>query len=381
MQKIVFAIALITGSITKITAQDSLNANSEVLTFEASYTGDNVNNLSGGIKTGSCYLGMANIRLNFNTEKAGLWKGGQFYINAANTHGATPSADMLGDMQVASNIEAGNHTFIQELFLMQSINKFEFTVGLQDLNVEFATSENGALFLNSSFGILPLISGNIAAPIFPLTSPGFTAKWNISEKTSWLNAIYDGSPTDFDYNPYNFNWQFNSGDGILAISEFQLNSNIKELPGTYKIGMYSHNHIVEEGLDKPVPDSINQNVFGFYTYTDQKIWEHNNKSLGLFVQLGYSPCSEVTNNVFVGSGFNYTGLFSHKGNDILGLAIATEHFTNKLKSETTIELSYQCQITNNIFIQPDIQYIFNPAGTGETLKNVLAGIIRFGFSF
>jgi porin len=381
MKRIFFVIALISGFMAQLTAQDSVKMNDPFLTFGANYIGDNVNNLSGGIKTGSCYLGMANIQLIFDTEKAGLWKGGSFYINATNTHGGTPSADLLGDMQVASNIEAGNHTFVQELHYLQTINHFEFTVGLQDLNVEFANSENGALFLNSSFGILPLISGNIAAPIFPLTALGFTAKWNISEKASWLNAIYDGSPTDFDYNPYNFNWQFNSGDGILAISELQFNTLIKELPGVYKMGFYSHNHIIEESLDKTIPDSINQDVFGFYTYADQKVWELDNRSLGLFVQMGYSPCNEITNNFFIGLGLNYTGLFSSKGSDILGVALAQEHFTNGTKSESALELSYKYQTTTNTFIQPDIQYIINPAGTGETLNNALAANIRFGISF
>lgn len=69
-------------------------------TFEAAYLGDNVYNLSGGIKTGFCYLGMANLRLHLNVDKAGLWKGGQIYINAANTHGASPSSELLGDCLV-----------------------------------------------------------------------------------------------------------------------------------------------------------------------------------------------------------------------------------------------------------------------------------------
>ena len=144
------------------------------------------------------------IRSYYDTEKAGLWKGTFVYVNAANTHGAMPSAELLGDMQVASNIEAGNHTYIQELWIKQAFKNLELTAGLQDLNVEFAASEYGAMFLNSSFGILPIVSGNIPAPIFPLTSLGLTAKWNILKNTTLLAAVYDGSPSDFDYNPYNF---------------------------------------------------------------------------------------------------------------------------------------------------------------------------------
>ena len=355
--------------------------NKEPVVLELSYFGDNVNNFSGGIKTGSCFLGMANIRLAFDVERAGLWKGGQFYIGLSNTHGSSPSSELLGDMQVASNIDAGNHTYLQELWFSQSFGRVELTLGLQDLNVEFANTEHGSLFLNSSFGILPTISNNISAPIFPLTTLGFTVKWNISEKVLWINAVYDGSPTDFDYNPYNVKWQFNSGDGLLAISEFQLRTGRNELPGTFKAGVYSHNHIVEESLFQKLPDSLNNHLFGIYTNIDQKIWTQNNKSIVLFAQLGYSPSDACTNDFYFGLGVNYVSLFSKQGNDVLGLAIAHECFRGRSFSETTIELTWKYQLTGNISIQPDLQYIINPAGTGRPLNNSLAGNFRLGFNF
>ena len=100
-----------------------LNEENKPLTFGASYIGDNFNNITGGIKTGSVYLGMANLVVLFDFQQAGLWKGAQFYINAANTQGASPSAELLGDLQVASNIEAGNHSYVQEFWLKQALGQ------------------------------------------------------------------------------------------------------------------------------------------------------------------------------------------------------------------------------------------------------------------
>jgi porin len=378
-----FFFALLSGIISfylsPVQAQVEID-NQEPVVLKLSYVGDNVNNLSGGIKSGSCFLGMANIRLAFDFEKAGLWKGGQFYISLSNTHGSSPSSNLLGDMQIASNIDAGNHTYLQELWFRQSFGRVEFTLGLQDLNLEFANSEHGSLFLNSSFGILPTISNNISAPIFPLTTLGFTVKWDISEKVSWINAVYDGSPTDFDYNPYNVIWQFNTGDGLLAISEFQVRTGHKELSGTFKAGFYSHNHLLEESFFEKLPDSLNNHLFGIYTNADQKIWIQNNKSIGLFAQLGYSPSDACTNDFYFGLGVNYTGLFSKKGSDVLGLAIAHECFRARSYSETIIELTWKYQLTRKISIQPDLQYIINPAGTGRPLNNSLAGNFRLGIN-
>lgn len=349
--------------------------------FEASYIGDVVNNLSGGIKTGTRYLGMANIRAGFDTEKAGLWKGTFVYVNAANTHGAMPSAELLGDMQVASNIEAGNHTYIQELWIKQTFKKVELTVGLQDLNVEFAASEYGGLFLNSSFGILPIVSGNIPAPIFPLTSLGVTAKWNIFNNTTLLAAVYDGSPSDFDYNPYNLNWKFATGDGILAIAELQQKVSIHQLPGSYKLGAYSHNHVIEKIFDQNLPDSLNHTTLGLYAYGDQLLWESGNKNLGMFFQMGYSPSKDTANHHYVGVGMNLTGLFGKTNSNVLGLAVAHSGFESGMGSETTIELSYQAQISPNLFIQPDIQYIIDPSGGYSDLDNCLVATLRVGLSF
>lgn len=353
----------------------------EPFSFEASYLGEMVNNFSGGIKKGSCYLGMGSFNVSFDTNKAGLWKGGRIFIHAANTHGASPSSELLGDIQVASNIDAGNHSYLQELWVSQVLGNLEITAGLQDLNVEFASSEYGELFLNSSFGVLPVISGNMAAPIFPLTSLGFTLKWTISERAVWINALYDGNPTDFDYNPYNVKWQFISGDGLLAISEYHHLTKINSLPGFYKLGIYSHSHIVENSLGRNIPDSLNNSLFGIYSYADQKIWQNENKSLGIFTQVGFSPSGNCENSFYLGMGMNYTGLISADGKDRFGIAIAHACYKSTVYNETAIELTYQYGFTKNIFVQPDVQYIINPSGTGMPLDNCLTGNIRFGISF
>lgn len=379
--KILLLLIFFAGVVTGAYAEEKGETTEGPLSFGASYISDNVNNLSGGIRSGHGYLGMANFFLDFDAEKAGLWEGGVFFINAVNTHGATPSADMLGDMQVVSNIEAGNHTYIQELWFKQSIGKVDLTLGLQDMNVEFANSENGALYLNSSFGILPIISGNVSAPLFPLTSLGLTVNWNVSENTSWLNALYDGSPTDFDYNPHNLKWEFASGDGILAISEIQQKVELQSLPGTYKLGVFTHNHLLEKNFNRAFPDSLNHSIFGIYAYADQKVWAIGERSLALFIHTGYSPSKTCANEFYLGAGMNFYGLLSKAKDDRLGLAFAHVSIMNSTCRETAIELTWQKQVHRNISIQPDLQYVIKPSGGFGNVDNFLAAIVRVGLSF
>jgi porin len=51
------------------------------------------------------------------------------------------------------------------------------------------------------------------------------------------------------------------------------------------------------------------------------------------------------------------------------------------KDETIVEICYKAQLTENIFIQPDFQYVINPEGTGQNLENAMVGFVRFGLNF
>jgi len=337
--------------------------------FNASYIGDVVSNFDGGIKTGTNYLGKANISLGFDTKKAGWWTGGEFYTKLLNTHGNMPSVNLIGDFQTASNIEAGNITNLYELWYNQTLGKFDITVGLQDLNVNYVTTENGGLFLNSSFGVYSVMSKNITLPIFPLTALGATIQWNVSKHFNWQVALFDGTPNS--RNPYNTNCIISKKDGYLIVSEFQLaKSLVKGQEGTYKVGIYYH----EQNYSVNEP---HQND-GIYFIADQDI----NRRFSAFTQIGFSPNSINKHNHFYSLGVNYKAFSNKRSEDKMGLAIAYAGIDdNNIRSETAIELTYKLQMNENIYLQPDIQYIINPAGTEVKLNNALVGFLRFGLEF
>ena len=350
------------------------NAEVEVnspFTFEASYTGDLVSNFKGGIKTGTTYLGLANLKAGFDTEKANWWKGGQLFVNVGNTHGGEPSAKLVGDFQGVSNIEAGDLTFMYELWYKQSIGKVYITVGLQDLNANFAVSENGALFTNSSFGIHSSIADNITTPIFPLTALGASVQYSISDAFNWQAAIFDGTPDDFENNPYNVNWKLSKDQGYLAVTEFQVNKSlIKGRNASYKLGGYYHQH--NDSIDRE------QKNGGLYFVGDQQL----TNNLSLFGQIGYSPKKHNNHNHYYSLGLNYKELFNNRPDDQFGVAVNYARIDgNGIGSETAIEITYQYQLCENIYLRPDIQYIINPAGTDSKLENALVGFLRFGIHF
>lgn len=339
-----------------------------------SYVGDILSNLHGGIKTGSCYLGMASITIDYEPEEGQWLSGGHFFLRGASTHGAHPSQSFIGDFQVASNIEAGNHTYIQELWYSQRLGDVSVIAGLQDLNVHFAGNEYSALYLNSSFGIHPTISSNVTAPIFPLTSVGLSIIWNLSESFAFKAAVFDGSPIDFSDNPHNLKWRFNAGDGVFAVTEARLTSGI----GTAKLGVYHHNH--HEHLSDA--DVINETNYGIYGTFDRMLSGKPGEagSVAAFVRASLSPRARNDNYWFAGAGVNLYGLMHEDGSDVLGLACAHAGLDTR-EDETAIELTYQLPLSGAVTLQPDIQYILHPEGTEARLPDSVTGTVRVAVNF
>jgi porin len=364
--------------------QISIQKSSKAFTTEASYTGDICTNLFGGITTGTKYLGMANLKVGFYTQNARLWKGGQLFINGAVTHGQSPTAFLVGDFQAVSNIDAGDHIYIHELWYKHQFKRFEITFGLQDLNIEFAGSDNGGMFINSSFGIPPVISDNIPAPIFPLTALGITTKIRITENVSLSAVVYDGCPTAFEHNVYNTNWHIGEKDGTLVLSEIQYAQEISGLPGLFKAGYYYHTGLAETDSETGETTEVFENNYGFYFIADQTVLENadSDRSIGVFAQLALSPAVINNHHYYFGGGINYFGISKKQPEDALGIAVACAGFNKSYKrNESTIEAYYKKQIGENFSIQPDLQYVIHPAGTDEILPNALVGILRFNISF
>ena len=352
-------------------SQEMENSKVSPLKFNASYVGDIVSNFSGGIKKGTTYLGLANLKAGFDTETASWWKGGRLFVNIGNTHGGEPSSTLVGDFQGVSNIEAGNLSFLYELWYRQNLGKIDITLGLQDLNADFAVNDDGAMFTNSSFGIHSSIADNVAPPIFPLTALGANVKWNISDTFLWEAAVFDGTPDDFKTNPYNTEWKLSKNQGYLAVMELQIKKSLLSgKTGNYKAGVYYHQHNDTIALE--------QKNGGFYFVGDQQISD----KLYIFSQIGLCPKKMNKNNRYLSLGLNCKGLIETRKNDQFGIAIAYAGIhDSKVGSEIAIEMTYKFELTKNIYMRPDIQYIINPAGTDVKLQNDLVGFIRFGVDF
>jgi porin len=317
------------------------------ITLDMHYIGENVTNIKGGLEKRSTYLGTGDMAVTIDTEQTGWWQGGTWFIEALVNHGTDPSS-FIGDAQTVSNIADGKRARLQQFWYQHEINdNISILLGLHDLNSEFYVSEYGSLFLNSSFGVGPDMSGNVPTSLWP--EAGYAVRLDVHDEHLYLHvAAYDGDPATraIDMNT----------EGLMLIAE----TGYLQSASAYKLGVWQHT------ADKVAPDgAVYSSDFGMYAVVDQAV----NDDLGVFLQLGLTPSSRNDISNYAGFGVHVHGLIPSRHDDTFGIAVARAGFsslaqnTNNLTSaETTVEITYDMPMTDYLTIHPALQWVQHPSG-------------------
>ncbi|MDX8409328.1 MAG: carbohydrate porin [Mariprofundales bacterium] len=335
----------------------------EGIQTDLSYIAETAHNFSGGIKKGTANLATGNLDLTIDTDKAGWWPGGTFLIDFELDQGANPST-LVGDFQTLSNIADQNRTRLQQFWYQQELmdGSLSLLIGTHDLNSEFDVTEYGSLFLNSSFGIQPDISGNVTTSIFPIAGLGVRALVQATDQIFVRTAIYDGDPNSR---------ALVAGDGKMLIGETGWVSG----QSAYKVGIWRHTarHAAPDG-------KIFSNDSGGYIIVDQPLTRWSGGGLGAFLQYGQAQSDRNVVHRYLGLGLHVTAPFEARPDDEAGIAMARTDFTTierltngTPKNETAFELTYHAQLLEWLALQPSFQLISHPASAPNlpTAKAIL----------
>lgn len=337
------------------------------LELSASLTEDFVGSVLNETK-GTAALGVLDFTISLNTEEGGLWKGGEAMLWVENTHGGTPSEEFIEDMQVVSNIEAGDGTVLYEAWFKQQFGSFSAQLGIIDLNSDLQVSETGGYFINSSFGVAPTASANQLLPIFPKPSLGALFSFNVDEKLSMYAGVWDGDPGDLGSNKYNTNITV-SKDNLLFASEvcYKFAADSTENLGQLKLGA-----IVQRSV--AVGDNISYHLLVDKTIVSGSSWR--GRRIDAFGQLGLAPDQYC--DFYVSAGAALHGVRRKAVGDVLSFAIGNMHVDSQdgINGEMIIELDYIMPLYEHLFMQPSLQCVCSGLSSG--LKtNALVGILRF----
>jgi len=159
--------------------------------------------------------------------------------------------------------------------------------------------------------------------------------------------------------------------------------------GIYKVGGYVSTlpYADARGGEKKV-------TFGFYALAQQEIWQsaHNpDINFSVWAGITYAPQYYVAQMPWMGmAGTIWQGMLPWRPQDqflctwMTGsfgptFSPAPEQVGGRPSAETVFDVSYIINLTEQIFIQPDIQYIIRPNGTSTPGSLVLG--LQFGCNF
>ncbi|MCX6989640.1 MAG: carbohydrate porin [Chlamydiae bacterium] len=321
---------------------------------------------------------LLDLNLKLQSDKIAGFKGGIFSADFQLRRGGHPAQD-AGSFEFLSLIEANNLTQLSELWYRQSFGEdlFWFKVGKNDCSLYFDYANNGSYFQNSGFEGLSTIR---ILPAYPNPSMGVIVGSTPVDFIAIKAGLFDGSLilgnqtgskgifgeffTDLSAHAFmvgqiDFSWNLKSG-----------------LTGRVGVGGW-HNTAHLPNYNK----GTSKGVQGGYVVVDQTVWQSSVKNstseIGAFFQIGFtSPKPNPVKQAYA-AGMSWIGMFPKRPNDVFGFGASMERFSLEPGSgyvkpaEVDLEVFYVYIPKRWLNIQPDVQYIINPGGSGVNNAFVL----------
>ena len=247
-------------------------------------------------------------------------------------------------------------------------------VGLLDLNADFDSTDPASLFINSSHGIGPDLSrsGLDGPSIFPVSGFGGRLTWNVSDKLTVKSAVFDGVAGDPARSHAFVAERAAGSDGMLGIGEVD-GKLTDEL--TLMAGAWSYTRALQPAL---LPDRSGEPGRGVYAAVSTST--PKDAGWAWWVRAGLAdPHAQIVRG-YLGGGVIYKGVLGRE-NDRVGFAIARAAISNDARwaerlprAETTFEASYQAKLGESFAVQPDVQYVVDPAGRAGRSNALVVGL-------
>ena len=339
------------------------------------------------------------------------WRGGGLRASAVSGAGRNLSST-IGNVFTVSQAWTDNTLFLYEAYFVQKafddrlevvvgrVSSAEFFAGLPALNLLVTGGLNSvpiALKLNSPF------TGSKSA------SWAAGARWLPAEETYVMAGLFQARADLDESGPYDgLDLAFGPNDGGFAVAEVGWTPNSKKftavqedrrftrnrtelsgdgtgLPGIYKLGAYFANR-----AENSYPDGWGSDPFGFYLLGQQLLWEQTRGKphaphLSVFSGATWSPPTGVTEMPWSGFlGTSWQGPLPARPSDHLYVVGQIGNFSSSYASsvgqsangafESVLNAGYIFKITEELSVQPDIQYIIRPGGFGESSNALVLGL-------
>ena len=373
--------------------------------FSATYIGEGLASVSGGVRAGQIYTGRLDLGTTIDLEKIAGWTGATFHANMFQIHGEGLSGNYIGNLMLVSGVEALPSTRLYELWIEQKLlgGKLAIRVGQQASDVEFIDSLYDDLFVNSALGWPGITGINLPAggPSPPLAVPGIRIKAYLSDQITAYLALFDGdaAPPDSPLNPQLANpngilFRVNDPPWWIGQVKYKFDIGPDKLWASITGGAWYHmmsfpdQRFSADGLSLAAPNSSgeplwlrrNNGVFVVYEQMLQRSPYDHDKSTAFFFRASVSPSDRNLISIYIDGGFLFTGFSEKRPDDKFGVAATFAKISSQARAfdqdvafftgtaypirdfEAILEITYGAQITPNFLFQPVFEYIAHPGG-------------------
>ncbi len=334
-------------------------------------------NVSGGIRDEDNFVGQAYGGVDLDLEKILGWNGVTAKLSIINRHGSTVSPS-VGGIYDPQTIYGGQTTWLYDAWLEKNWNdEFALKAGRFSSDQDFANSDLYRYSLSTSInGPIRALLQDGASFTFPFATWGARAKWSPSEEHQFQVGVFHLHDRLYDASSHGMDFDINGNDGAAIMLQYDWNS---ELFGKKTHAYVGINHAVGFDLARLDGTGSEDSLTRFYGHIDMNVTDQ----LQLFSFFTYSADKEVAFVPIQASfGANYTGLIPSRPDDRTVFFITYGDISSdvpvapgesKPDYEMVYELGYRFQVTPAAYIQPAVQYIQNPGGTGEIDDAVVVG--------
>jgi len=352
----------------------SCSPNGKAIEMDFSYIGGVFGNMHGGERTGSTYMGLAEIGFTGDSEKLGLWKNGTFFVSGFFAQGPGITR-YVGDYQDPVSFAYEIPAQLCEYWYLHRFfrDQLSVRVGKADSSTTFFHLASQDDFISSGFTNL----NTPHIPADPDNAWGIVSTLELRRGVVLKFGVHD---ENIDANSYKCPKFKNPCYAVQLEKQYTL---LGTLPGfAYFGGWYDtadferYTGITAKG-NRGFSVGINQMVWRKHPYAHCE----DMQGISFFsrLQTSVKDRNELRRNVDL--GVIYRGFWDSRPDDGIGIGSTTVYFSPGYRknmalrygSETALECFYKMQVTEHLTLQPDFQYIFRPGG--EYPNAALLGLV------
>lgn len=345
----------------------------------------------GGLQTGSDYMGSVDASLGVDLQKLLGIQDARIFIEGYYVGGTSLDFNYTGALALpsaADGLVAMRQVKLYQAYYEQSFGSLDVLLGKYDIQQQFATTPPMELFGNRSLGLSEtlVLSGpnGVGTSTYPNTAVGTRVKYKLNDQWTVKFGMLDGVADNTDDSSTDF--IFSSKYGIMGIAEVDYTPIART---KLMVGGWGYTGKFDK-TGEFNPDGTMQQTYGnsgVYVGGTTRIYTiAGSRGVDAFFMTGYSDPAINLVSEAASAGITVTGLLDSRPTDKFGAAVAVNRTSEGFRQlaalggghlpeqEIAFEVTYRARLNDWLVVQPEIDYIMNPALAGNKKEAFVFGL-------